>query len=540
MRNNLPVSQREYRLADGVTLVSVTDPKGRIVYCNSSFVEVSGFSASELMGQPHNIVRHPDMPAEAFRDLWTTIESGLPWTGLVKNRRKNGDHYWVRANATPMRHDGRVVGYLSVRTVPPREQIDAAEALYATLREEAAAGRHRTALARGQVVRLDLAGRLWGGVAAWPTRMGAAGTVALATPLACAAAASLWPAWPTWLACAGMAVAGMVVARRLHERTLRGLLDDALHAAGGDLTRATHVRSDGIVGDLQLAQQQLVVNVRGLVHDLRCGVRDLRGAVTEIATGNQNLSSRTEAQAASLQQTAASMEQINGTVQHSADSAQQGAELAGNAATVAQRSHEGVLAVVQAMSAISESSRRIGEILGVIEGVSFQTNILALNAAVEAARAGEQGRGFAVVAAEVRALAQRTGDAARQIKQLIDESASRVAAGQLHTTTARERMDEALRAVGTVSTLLREIGAAAGEQRLGISQVSEAVAHMDSITQQNAAMVEQLAAAAQAVTAQVKQVEDSTRLFALHPGDALVAETDAVALRAAAKQAAPG
>jgi aerotaxis receptor len=213
--------------------------------------------------------------------------------------------------------------------------------------------------------------------------------------------------------------------------------------------------------------------------------------------------------------------------------------LASHAATVAQRSHEGVLAVVQAMDGIGDSSRRIGEILGVIEGVSFQSNILALNAAVEAARAGEQWRGFAVVAPEVRALAQRTGEAARQIKQLIGESAQRVTTGQAHTATARDRMDEALRAVGTVATLLSEIGAAAGEQRLGVSQVNEAVAHMDSITQQNAAMVEQLAASAQAVTAQVNQVEDSTRLFVLHPGDALVAEADAVALRASAKGSMP-
>jgi aerotaxis receptor len=391
MRTNLPVSQCEYLLAEGVTLVSVTDTKGRIVYCNAAFVEVSGYAAEELFGQPHNIVRHPDMPAEAFRDLWATIESGLPWTALVKNRRKNGDHYWVRANATPMRHDGRVVGYLSVRTVPPRHQVEAAESLYAALREDAAAGRRRTALARGKVVRVDPAGRLWQAVRSLPGRIGVPGAVALATPLACAAVSAAWSGWPAWLACGGLAVAGMVAMRRLHDRTLRGLLDDALQAAGGDLTHTTAVQSDGIVGDLQMAQQQLVVNVRGLVNDLRTGVRDLRGAVTEIAAGNQNLSSRTEAQAASLQQTAASMEQINGTVQHSADSAQQGAQLAGDAAAVAKRSHEGVLAVVQAMAEIGESSRRIGEILGVIEGVSFQTNILALNAAVEAARAGEQG-----------------------------------------------------------------------------------------------------------------------------------------------------
>jgi aerotaxis receptor len=153
MRDNQPVSHQEYLLQESQTLVSVTDLKGRITYCNPAFIEVSGFTRDELLGQPHNIVRHPDMPEEAFRDLWGTIQAGLPWQGLVKNRRKNGDHYWVQANATPMMDGDQITGFLSVRTTPTREQVNGAEALYARMRDEASTGQRRHVLHRGQMRR---------------------------------------------------------------------------------------------------------------------------------------------------------------------------------------------------------------------------------------------------------------------------------------------------------------------------------------------------------------------------------------------------
>ncbi len=160
MRINLPVTASEYAFPAQETLVSVTDTKGRITYCNPAFIAVSGFVQDELLGQPHNLIRHPDMPAEAFRDLWDTIQAGQPWTGLVKNRRKNGDFYWVQANVTPMRDGNRITGFLSVRTLPAREQVQAAEALYTAMRVQADAGRTVHALQRGAVVRRDLRGRL--------------------------------------------------------------------------------------------------------------------------------------------------------------------------------------------------------------------------------------------------------------------------------------------------------------------------------------------------------------------------------------------
>ncbi|MBS0440883.1 MAG: PAS domain-containing protein, partial [Proteobacteria bacterium] len=160
MRKTGPITQREFLLDDGATLVSSTNLKSRITYCNPAFVAVSGYAREELIGQPHNLIRHPDMPAEAFRDMWATLEAGEPWTGVVKNRRKSGDHYWVRANVTPVIENGRITSYLSVRTAPSRDEVAAAEALYAHMRGEASAGRMVTTLRRGEVVLRTPAARL--------------------------------------------------------------------------------------------------------------------------------------------------------------------------------------------------------------------------------------------------------------------------------------------------------------------------------------------------------------------------------------------
>jgi aerotaxis receptor len=536
MRLNEPVTQREYRFPSDATLVSVTDLKGRIVYCNPDFLEASGFSRDELTGQPHNIVRHPDMPAEAFRDMWDTIASGLPWTGLVKNRRKNGDHYWVKANATPMKDGDRVTGYLSVRTCPERAQVEAADQLYAAMRAQAADGRSGLAMHRGQLVDKRLPGRLrrlvspgpGGALLAWMA-------VAAAVPAGAVALVGPWGALAVPLAAASAAW----VVRRTTLAPLVAVLADANQLASGNLAHVVNTGAGGTTGDLQQALMQLSVNLRAVITDTRREIQNVRNAAREIAAGNQDLSERTESQASSLQQTAASMEQINTTVGHSAQAADGGALLATQTAEATRHGNEAVQSVAETMTAINDSSRRMGDIIKTVEDVAFQTNILALNAAVEAARAGEAGRGFAVVASEVRSLAQRASGAAKEIASLIGESSERVASGAERAEHARSRMAGVFEQVGQVSTTLDGIRQSAQEQRQGIAQVNEAVSHMDTITQQNAAMVEELAATAQSLEGQVQAVDSSLRLFRLKAGEDTLGQTDAVALRRAARAPAP-
>jgi len=442
------------------------------------------------------------------------------------------------ANATPMRDGDRIVGYLSVRMAPSRAQIDACQALYARMQDEARGQRLRTGLRAGSVMRLDPVGRVAGALISALGRWGLDGMAPLAAAAGTGLAASL--AGPVvWVPTAiVLATGAWALVRWRRETALQSLLGDALRLAAGDLRQLRSAPQHGRMGELQLALSQIGLNLRTAIADVRSEVESVRGAAAEIASGNQDLSSRTEAQASSLEQTAASMEQINGTVRNTASFAEQGARMAAGTAEVATRSRNAVQGAVKAMQGISESSHRIGEIIQVIEGVSFQTNILALNAAVEAARAGEAGRGFAVVAAEVRALAKRTSDAAREIRQLIAEAADRVAGGVQQTDAAQAAMQEALQAVADVGRLLAQIDQASREQLLGVSQVNEAVSHMDGVTQQNAAMVEQLAAAAQSLNGQVDVVTSAMRLFRLRDGDTTVAEVDAPALRREARDAA--
>ena len=542
MRTNLPVTQHNHDFPADQTLISVTDTKGRITYCNDNFIAVSGYTKDELMGQPHNLVRHPDMPEEAFRDMWETIQTqGKPWSALVKNRRKNGDHYWVRANATPVRNGDQIVGFLSVRTKPSEKEIATFEQLYETMRAEAAAGRLKHVLDSGVVKRRGLLPSLaraltpgLRGKLMWLSALAALGPVvaiAFGLPL---------------LAIVGVAVLTTLLAgflaNQLAVKPLHDVIGVANVMAAGDLSHRVEVSGTGETKELQLALAQLNVTVRTIVRDVQQEVVNLMGGTQEISAGNHDMSSRTEAQASSLEETAASMEEINGTIRHTAQMATEGAELARETASVAQRSHAAVLTVADTMREITESSRKIGDIIQVIEGVAFQTNILALNAAVEAARAGEQGRGFAVVASEGRALAQRTTSAAKEIRELIEESRTRVEAGNSRAAEARNRMDEAMASVERVSTLLEEISNSAREQSQGASQISEAVAHLDSITQQNAAMVEELAAASSSLNGQVQRVHQTIRVFRLNPQDVTLAEEDAVAMRKAAhtlNEAAP-
>jgi methyl-accepting chemotaxis protein len=276
----------------------------------------------------------------------------------------------------------------------------------------------------------------------------------------------------------------------------------ARKVAAGDLTTEVKVRTNDEAGELMAALKEMNASLVSIVSKVRAGTGAIATAAQEISAGNQDLSNRTEQQASSLEETASSMEELTSTVKQNADNARQANQLAASAADTAARGGEVVAEVVVTMGSINEASRKIADIITVIDGIAFQTNILALNAAVEAARAGEQGRGFAVVAGEVRNLAQRSAAAAKEIKGLIGDSVSRVEAGSRLVDQAGRTMDEVVASVKRVSDIISEIAAASEEQREGIEQVNGAIVQMDHVTQQNAALVEQAAAAAAAMREQ--------------------------------------
>jgi len=291
--------------------------------------------------------------------------------------------------------------------------------------------------------------------------------------------------------------------------------------AAGDLTQAIEASGHDEAAELQQALSDMQTSLRSLVGQVRSSTDSIGTASSEIATGNQDLSARTEQTASNLQQAASSMEQLTGTVKQSADSARQANQLASSAAEVAARGGVVVAQVVATMDDINASSRKIADIIGVIDGIAFQTNILALNAAVEAARAGEQGRGFAVVASEVRSLAQRSAEAAKEIKGLIGASVEKVQGGSRLVAAAGTTMNEIVASVQRVSDIIGEITAASAEQSDGIGQINGSVTQLDQMTQQNAALVEQSAAAAQSLKDQAGRLAQVVGTFRLGPAHAV-------------------
>ena len=515
MRSNQPVTQREFDFPADATLMSTTDPDSRITYANDAFVAISGFTREEIEGEPHNLVRHPDMPSQAFADMWATLKGGEPWTALVKNRRKNGDHYWVRANATPVVRDGRHVGYMSVRTRPGRDEVAAAELLYARLRDGRAGGLR---LRKGLIAHSGLMSwRSWGQTMPVRWRLRLAALAATPALVACAWLQGL--GGTALLEFAGSAAGCLALAtwwlQAQISTPLERMRDQALRVAAGDTHAALHMDRVDEIGMTMRTIGQVGLMFRWIIDDVTGQVHVARTATAEIAQGNNDLSVRTEQAAASVEQTAASMEQMTATVRNNADTARAASQLSDSASAAATKGGDVVSDVVRTMTDITHRSRKIAEIVGVIDAIAFQTNILALNAAVEAARAGEKGRGFAVVAGEVRGLAHRSAEAAKEIRALIADNVERVESGSRQVDAAGRTMEDIVAQARRVSSMIGEITTATVEQTSGIAQVAQAIGHIDQVTQQNAALVEQSAAAADSLSQQTRRLVDAVSRFKL-------------------------
>ncbi|MBF6039787.1 methyl-accepting chemotaxis protein [Pseudomonas sp. P154a] len=500
MRVNLPVTEHERLFPAEQRLISTTDLDSRITYCNEAFVAISGFTHDELIGQPHNLVRHPDMPPGVFIHMWHTIKQGKPWMGIVKNRAKNGDFYWVSTYVTPIFENGRMSGYESVRSVPTRDQVRRSSALYARMR----AGKPIVSLS-ARIFRPMQHG--------WPLLM--AGVVSL-----------LADQWLPKVAAQGVLLASLGIAWYLiesrHRRAIERTLAEHPKAFSDPLVALTFSDNHGPQGRLDMAmlseEARLQTALSRLV-DAGINVKAKAAQSSELSGAQaQSLDrqrSETDQSAAAISQMAATNQEVTQNVMNTAHAAseadqltREGSELAVQSLSAMQAMNDAVNEIGQAVNALAIETQAIGSVVDVITSIAEQTNLLALNAAIEAARAGEQGRGFAVVADEVRSLAQRTRTSTEQIHGIIaslnmgaDRAVSTASRGEQISRDSMQRVEavqSALvgisEAVSRITGMSQQMASASEEQSHVTEDINQQITRIAQLCDHSAGQAKQGAA----------------------------------------------